>query len=127
MATVNPIVTHHAGADGDETIFRAVWTLTSTNVDGAPVNIPEWADKTWHMTGTLGSAVCAVQGAALNVEADFAALSNAADGAALTMAAVPSCKLQLENPAFARPKLTTAGSGASLVVTLTAVRPAMRR
>ena len=108
--------------NGDGSIAIWTWTLTTADPTGTAVEIPEYADKTWSFSGTLGAAVGAIQGANVNTDAVFAAQSNAAGGTALTVNALPACIAMIENPRFVRPKLTTVGSGATWTVTLCARR-----
>ena len=126
MALVKPTITHYNGA-GDRSFYKAVWILTTADHTGIAVAVLEWPDKTWHCTGTLGAAAATIQGSALDVDGDFATLSDGASEALVVDTALPKCVFQGENPAFVRPKLTTVGSGATWVVTLTALRPTPMR
>lgn len=117
MATVNP--TSSYPSEGDESIILYTWTLTSTNTDGAPICVPEWADKTWHNYGTWGGATLTLQG---SNEQTFAGaipmtLSNAASGSAGTFTANGGM-CSLENTLWVRPNLTTAGSGATVTASV---------
>ena len=115
---VDPTVLNSVG-DEDGSVKVYSWALTTANPTGTAVEMPAWADRTVDMTGTIGGATMTWEGANVNVDANFSPLSNAAGAAALTMAAVPLCKAVIENPRFQRPKLTTAGSGAVLTVSVT--------
>lgn len=135
MATVNPIVSANAG-EGDGSIRRASWALTTANNIGNAVKWPEHGDRTWSFTvGTAGGAVLELQGAnapdsaapndgTVPADGDYAALSNAAGGAALTftLTSAPKCIASIEAAEFTRPKLTTAGTATVVTVTLIARR-----
>lgn len=101
-----------------ERCYTTTWTLTSTNTDGAPV--PFLADYplcTWTVTGTWGGATLKTQGSA--DASTFAATGMSLAGAG-TEASATADKVfsTLEQPKFIRPNLTTAGSGATIAVTL---------
>lgn len=119
MATVTPTLPESAIGDGSVKVFT--WALTSTNVDGAPVRLPEWADLTWTATGTWGGATLKVQGSADGSTFVTTGLSNAAGG---TEASASADKVftTIERPLYVRPILTTAGSGATVTVQLMARR-----
>lgn len=114
MATVNP--TFPTTQSGDGSIKVLQWALTSTNADGAPMTVPEWADITWIATGTWGGATLKFQGSADGSTFVTTGLTNAAGG---TEAAVSSDKVvsTVENPLYIRPILTTVGAGATITVT----------
>jgi hypothetical protein len=101
---------------------RVVWTLTSADATGVGVELPEHADKCWQVYGTWGGATATIQGANVDVEAQYFALKNAVGGAdvAFTADAVP--KNTVESSLFVRPKLTAAGVGATVTVVLIARR-----
>jgi len=124
---VAPVITNYNDI-ADRSIYEAVWTLTTANPIGIAVNVPAWPDKTWHATGTIGSpaAILQVQASALDVEADYA-VAHDGGGVDITITALPQVALQLENTVFIRPKLTTVGTGATVVVTLMALRPTRMR
>jgi len=117
MAIINPTITRVVGEEAGD-LFLATWVLTTADTTGLAIEMPAWPDRTISMKGTIGAAVMSWEGSNTNVDADFATLSNAAGGTALTMAAVPQCKAVIENPRFQRPKLTTPGAGATLTVTV---------
>jgi hypothetical protein len=122
MATVTPTVANSGLAPGvgsdDGSIVLYTWNLTTANVDGVPVAVPEWADCTVQaVASNWGGATLTWQGANVNADANFDSLSNAADGAAAQWTA-DGVKTIIENPLFMRPKLTTAGTGAIVSVTL---------
>ena len=115
MATVTPTTQNGLGS-GDGSVVLFTWALTSTNTDGAPVQMPEWADVTWTFSGTWGGATAAVEGG--NDGSAFMALSNAAGGTAAT-ASANKCMTIIERPLHVRPNLTTAGSGAAITAIAT--------
>jgi len=105
----------------------AVWTWNLTTADpfGTPVEWPEWADVTWHITNTTwGGATLTLQGSnvaapATGTSADWFTLNNAAGGTALTFTAGANAGCtSIETPRWIRPALTTAGVGAVVRVLL---------
>lgn len=114
MATVSPTITPDVDTDGICTLYS--WTLTSSNVDGAPFADSGSPDIVWQALGTWGGATLTIQGSNTNTDANFMTLSNAAGGTAATFTA-DGLKQTIEVPIYKRPKLTTAGAGASVVVT----------
>lgn len=119
MATVTPTAVDTAIGDGSIRIFS--WDLTSTNVDGAPVRLPEWADLTWVFSGTWGGATAKVQGSADGTTFVTTGLSNAAGGTEFS-ASADKVATTIERPLYVRPILTTAGAGATITCTLIARR-----
>jgi hypothetical protein len=113
MATVNPTVTNR------DDVVEIVWVLTSTDRDGFSAEWYRWADQTWVATGTWGGATLTVEGSADGTT--WVPLSNAAGGTAATATANKAMTV-IELPRFVRPNLTTAGSGATVTVTLLARR-----
>ena len=109
-------VTNAVGSK-DGSVKVVTWTLTTADPTGTAIEFPEWADRTWTVSGTFGGATCSIEGANANTDALFTTLSNAAGGAALTFTALGT-KTQIELPLYNRPKLTTVGVGASLTVTM---------
>jgi len=109
-------------ADEDLSVRQATWVLTTADPTGIAVQWPEYGDRTWSVTGTVGAATLEIQGANNNVEAEFVVLSNAAAGTALTYTAVPKCAASIEAPRYCRPKLTAIGAGATWTITLIARR-----
>lgn len=114
MATVAPTI-EFLGNDTVE--FK--WTVTTADVDGAPIgpNHLDYADRAMIATGGWGSP-----GATLTIEGSqdgttYVPLSDAASTASLTATADASAPIA-EVPRYTRPKLTTAGTGASVVVSI---------
>lgn len=124
MAVVNPTGPVQLGVgQADGSVQMWTWVLTTADTTGEAIEIPEWSDRTWSFkSSATGSATAAIQGSNTNVEADFAPQSNAAGNAAITTTSVPICVAVIENPRFARPKLTTAGTAATWTITLCARR-----
>lgn len=113
MATATPTITDIAV--GNNMVKKAVWQLTSTNVDGAPIgpNLAEFADRTVYLTGTWGAATAVIQGGDGTIWLSLTdpqgnAISKTAD----------AIEVVTEAPEFMRPSLSTAGSGAEITVTM---------
>lgn len=104
---------------GDGSLNLYTWPLTTANPDGAPIQAPEWADRTWQATGTFGGATVAFQGS--NDGTNWFSLTNAAGGAAVALVAAGGCST-VELPLYVRPNLTVVGAGATISVTLLARR-----
>lgn len=118
MATVTPTLSKVS--DQDDSTIMASWALTTTNLDGAPFEFPQWGNRCWSVGGgTWGGAVLALQGS--NDGTNWFALSNAAGGAAATLNA-DGGKSTIETPRYVRPFLSTPGAGAAITVILCAVR-----
>ena len=124
MATVNPTQPERASGDGSVKVFQ--WTLTSTNADGAPMKLPEYVDITWSATGTWGGATLKAQGSADGSTFVATGLSNAAGGSEAS-ANTDKVFTTIERPLFVRPILTTAGAGATVVVTAVCRRNDIRQ
>lgn len=106
---------------GDQfNVIQYTWTLTSADATGDGVDLPDHPDKCWHVTGTWGGATAAIQGSNTNSDALYGALTNAAGGSAITWTADGAPKNSIESSRYVRPKLTTAGAGATLTVVLIA-------
>lgn len=111
-ASVNP-----TSGTRDGSIRTVTWTLTTADPTGDAVEMPEWGDRTWTVSGTFGGATCSIEGANTNSDTLFTTMSNAAGAAALTFTALGT-KTVIELPMYMRPKLTTVGVGATLTVVL---------
>jgi hypothetical protein len=114
MATANPTPNMDVAGDGGS-VLLFVWTLTSANADGAPVEMPPWADRCWQAFGTWGGATLSLEGS--NDGVNWFVLSNAAAGTAATQTANGG-KQTIEAPRYTRPNLTVPGAGASVTVSL---------
>lgn len=124
MAVVNPTAGHPTsvgvGAE-DGSVLKCVWVLTTADLFGQAIKIPEWSDQTWHFTGTFGGATVVVETAPVDTDAQFAVCKNAAGGAAIAVTA-QGVVTPIENSQYMRPKLSVAGAGASITCTLIARR-----
>lgn len=121
MATPSPTTTNVS--TNDDSVKLHTWTLTTADTTGVAVEFPMYADLCWHAIGTWGGATAAIQGSNRDTDAEYGALTNASGGAAITWTADGAPKQSIERPRFVRPKLTTPGSGATVVVTLLARKP----
>lgn len=121
MATVTPTPINGAGS-GDGSIVQFSYDLTTANADGAPFQLPEYADVCWTFTGTWGGATAAVEGS--NDGTNWVPLSNAAGGSAATATANKGMTI-IERPLYMRPNLTTPGTGAAIkaIATLRRANP----
>jgi hypothetical protein len=112
MATINPVVT---GApyndDGSVKIIR--WEELGEADDGAPVSIPQWADKTVTIGGTANGATAAIEGS--NDGTNWFALTNPQGTAIASGIARIS-----ENPLYIRPNLTGGGASTDMDVIICA-------
>lgn len=95
------------------------WTLTTADHTGDVVSHVGGSDKTVQFDdtgGAWGSATAELQGANTNVAGAFKLLTDP-QGNTLTKTA-DAIEAVTENPRYIRPILTTAGSGATVFVTL---------
>jgi hypothetical protein len=120
MATVNPVITD---AMGNGQVMKFEWTLTSANADGAPIGPKylDYSDRTVYFTGTFGTATAGWEG---GDGSTYIALADP-QGTAISKT-TNSIESVLELPEYSRPRLTTPGSGATVVVTCIA-RKGFRR
>lgn len=118
MPTAGATITRDI-AGRDNSVVLCTWPLLTANPDGTPFEMPEYADRTWQATGTFGGATLAFQGS--NDGTNWFPLSNAAGGSAATLTAAGGVAT-IELPRYVRPNLTTAGTGATITVTLLARR-----
>lgn len=116
MATVNPVITD---LSGNGQTLKFVWTLTTANADGAPIDskYSEHSDRTVYFLGTWGGATAALQGGDGSTwlpltDPQGNAISKTADG----------IEMVTEIPETTRPALTAVGAGATIVCTLIARR-----
>lgn len=125
MAIVVPTIVEHARGD---TVI-ATWVLTTADTTGAALGEAffQHADRCWHATGTWGGATAAVQGSNTDTDAVYGAMTNASGGAAITWTVDGAPKQQLEGPLYVRPKLTTAGAGATVTVVMVGRRNRVAR
>ena len=124
MALVTPTV--ESVGDGYGNVVRVTWVLTTADHTGLAVGpeLVQHADLCWSFSGTWGGATAAAQCANTNTDGLFGAATNASGGSAITATsdATGTPKQQVERPFYLRPKLTTAGTGASVTVVLCARR-----
>jgi hypothetical protein len=117
MAT-NP--TQIETSEGDKSTVLVTWNLTTAAPDGEPIEMSQWADRTFQADfTTVGGAILTIEGS--NNRTKWAPLSNAAGAAALTFSA-DGMKSSIELPRWVRPNLTTVGAGAVVAVTMMARR-----
>lgn len=83
MATKTPVITELDPRDGSVLLYT--WTLTHTD-DGAPVYMPQWADRSVQFVGTWGGGTVLFEGSndgtnyATLTDAQTSAISKTADG-----------------------------------------------
>ena len=120
MATVNPTISRNQ-AGGDDSILVATWTpLTTANADGATMKYPEWADRTFSVTGTFGAGgTLVIQGS--NDGTNWFTLNSAAGATAASFTAA-GIKTMIELPLFVRPFVSAGDGTTSLSVILVARR-----
>lgn len=118
MPTITPTVSRDVG-DRDGSVVTWTWTLTTANADGAVLEWPEWADRTFTATGTWGGATLSIQGSGDGT--NWVTLNKVAGGTAATATADAAMAI-IEVPRYVRPNLTVAGAGATVTVILTARR-----
>ena len=116
MATVSGTVSRIV-SDADNSSIQCSWTLTSTNADGAPIELSEYADVTWIVRGTWGTASAfKIQGSDDGTNFVTAAgLTNASGGGEVSLSA-DKVFTTIERPRYMRPIITTVGTGATLTV-----------
>ena len=124
MALVNPVGPLSIGVgQGDGSVQIWTWDLTTAEPIGTAVQVPEYADRTWSVkSASTGGATLKLEGSNTDVTADYAPMHDAAVPANTSWTGVPQCIATVENPRYARPNLTTVGSGATWTVTLCARR-----
>lgn len=112
MATVNPTV-EPLPAQAGQFCLLVIWTLTTANADGAPVELPHYPDKTVQIEGTFGSGTLTMQGT--NDSTNYQTLT---DPQGNTIAKVGAALEAIqENPRKIRPNLT-GSTGATVTVTM---------
>lgn len=126
MAVVTPTVTD-LGSDA-KLVTWVLLTADTTGVAIGPEITSQYQSVTWHARGTWGGATAAVQAANENTDGYFGAVLNADGGAAITWTAdAGSTATHAAVGAYLRPKLTTAGVGATVTVTAFCSRQSHRR
>lgn len=120
MATVDYTLTNEQGDPvlGSGVSHTFSWTLTSTNTDGKPIRIgSNVVDITFQINGTFGGATVAIEGT--NDTTNWLTHEDVENNAMSYTAAPTALVAPRELGRRIRPNLTTAGSGASIVVTAT--------
>ena len=109
----NPTITD-ISQDGSVVLVK--WTLTSADATGVAVPWVQWADRTVLFYGgaTWGAATAAFEGS--NDGTNFIALADGQGGA--ISKTTDSVESIVELTQFARPRLTTVGTAASIAVSL---------
>jgi len=112
MATPNYIPV--AGVPSSEQVFVYEWQLTTADPIGDPVFFPAMADRTVQFVGsTWGGATAIIEGS-LWVDSNFASLTNQSGVVVSTTA--DDLSVISEATVAIRPRLSVAGSGASVTV-----------
>ncbi len=118
MTTIVPTFSKIRGPSGGIDALVATWTpLAAAGDIGQPLQRLDLADRSVQVAGTFAGATVVLEGS--NDGANWFTLSSPS-GAALSFAAAGLMQVNVP-AAFVRPHVT-AGSGASLTVTLTARR-----
>jgi hypothetical protein len=99
--------------NGDRSVMLVTWTLTTADHTGDAVSWADWADRSCQMTGTWGGATAVLEGA--NVATYISITDPQANAISKNADALEACT---EITRFVRPRLSTVGSGATVVVTL---------
>lgn len=114
MATVNPTITYL----NDRRAVKVTWALTSADADGAPLGatLLDFPNRTVYFLGTWGGATAVLEGGDGSTYVSLTdpqgnAISKNADGIEGPVA---------EAPEFVRPRLSVAGAGAEVTVTVIA-------
>jgi hypothetical protein len=114
MATVTPTISN---VSDDTVVFS--WVLTSTDRDGAPITPVHDRNvgRCVQATGTWGGATWVMQGSMDGT--NWSTITDPTDDDITGTSGSPLFEI-LEIPLYTRPWLSTAGSGASITVTLSA-------
>jgi len=100
---------------GNGQVKKAVWTLTTADPTGGAIGpeLLEHADRTVYFLGTWGGATAAIEG---GDGTTYVAITDPQGNAvAKTTNAIETL---IETPEYIRPRLSTVGVGASVVVTM---------
>ena len=110
MATVNGFFKDESR---DGSVLSVTWEgLNSTDLDGAPVKVAEWADRTVQMVGTFDTGTVTMQGS--NDGSNWETLTDPlGNNVALTDEGI---KALLEGPLYMRPLLSSAGASSDVDV-----------
>lgn len=97
--------------------YLYVWELTTADTDGDEVSLPGAADKTVQFDGTWGGATAVFEGSnEATSPATFLSLTDP-QGNAISKTD-DGIEAVTENPVWVRPRLSTAGTDASVTVRL---------
>ena len=111
MATVAVVTTPSPGFSS-----LSEWTLTTTNLDGAPISIPGARDRSViAFASAWGAATLVIQGS--NDGTNWATLHDES-GVALSFTAGVTAHAIVENFLYIRPFLSVAGSGATITASI---------
>lgn len=119
MPSITPSYNNAIDAQ-DRSVLNPTWILTTANADGLPMSAPSFLDMTWQATGTFGGATASLEGS--NDGANWFPLTKLFTTTAATFTAAGGCATN-ENPLFVRPNLSAVGAGATITVSLVAIRP----
>ena len=116
MAVKKCTIANSPGAQ-DRTALLVTWTGVTETDTFAPVSLPEYTNKSFQLTGTIGGATTVLKGS--NDGTNYAGLQDA-EGAAISMGAAGLVQV-LENTQWYLPE-ASGGTGQSLTVTMLFVR-----
>jgi hypothetical protein len=114
---ITPTVNNKVGTE-DGSVIVWTWVLVTATPDGSPLELVEWADRTW--TGfesgdAAGGATWRIEGS--NDGTNWYPVKNAANGANnIEGVGAAAMGTAIENPRYMRPNLSVAGAGASITV-----------
>ena len=111
MAVISPTITAVGRGDGG-TVLVTWAAVTETDTFG-PVSLPEYAEKSVHVSGTFDSASVAIQGS--NDGTTYCSLFDASS-TIIAITAATSLKAILENTVHVKPLATSGGATQSLSV-----------
>ena len=104
---------------GNDIVMKFTWTLTTADHTGDAIEgrFAEFADRTFYFLGTWGGATAAVEG---GDGTTYLPLTDP-QGTAISKTA-DAIEAVTEVPEYSRPRLSSVGAGASIVVTCIARR-----
>lgn len=128
MSTINP----KKFVSPDGSVVTWIWENLGQGDDGAPIKVPEYADKTVQVLGNFsGSAVCDIEGScgaiasgahsAPSTDAHYSILHDPG-GTALEIGAA-GAEAILENPLWIRPNIAAGDGSADLDCFIVCRRP----
>jgi hypothetical protein len=112
MATITPTLLDISSKQ-DGSVIRAIWTPVTEADTCAPVQFPQYADKSVQVAGTFGSSSTAVQGTIDGT--NFAALT---DQGGTTIAITAAGIKQVLQNAYQIKPVTTGGTSQSLTISM---------